>query len=100
MGKNDTAESAENPAVRIRMPPNTPGEFLRKSRIARYMPRWRLASLTGLSEETIRDFESNRAVPSAADIRKLASALGLTEHEALVRARIINPEHKSEEERP
>lgn len=78
------------------MPPNTPGEFLRRTRIARYMPRSRLATLTGVPEGTIVDFENNRAVPSAADIRKLASALGLTEREVLIRAGCINPERTLE----
>jgi transcriptional regulator with XRE-family HTH domain len=87
----------DDPLVLLRVRPNTFAGFLRKERLGRHMPRARLANLTGLSEKALAGFESNMAVPSSAEMRKLAAALGLTEHEILVRARCINPEHRAEE---
>jgi len=82
----------ENPAARLRMRPNTLGGFLRKARIAEHMSRTSLATLTGLSQKTIADFERNQSVPSAAEMGKLAPLLGLKKRDIFIRAGCINRE--------
>jgi transcriptional regulator with XRE-family HTH domain len=90
--KRAVVRGKENPAGRLRIRPNTFGEFLRKARIAKHMPRTSLATLTGLSEKTIAGFESNQSVPSATEMGKLAPLLGLEKRDILIRAGCINRE--------
>ena len=65
------------------------GEKIKIIRKARQVTQKQLGVVTGLAEITIRQYEANKYAPSVENLRKIASALGVSLSEFLEPSQIL-----------
>ena len=70
---------------------NTFGSFVKRNRADRQLARRRVAEESGITEQRLELIEVNQVVPDYRDIKGLANALKLPEHELLEEAGYVAP---------